>query len=874
MRTKRDASNRWRDYPLIGWLVAAVVVAVAHRWIPEATWLMIHLIVLGALTHAIMVWSAHFARSVLRTRLTPTAKRHQSWRLALLTLGSAIVLVSVASATWAAVIVGAALVAGSVVWHGVSLARDLRRALPGRFRVTVRYYLTAAAALPIGATFGVLLAKGLSEQWHARLLIAHTMTMLLGWVGCTVVGTLVTFWPTVLRTRMDDRAEALTRRAWWPLVAALVVTVGAALLGLRPVAVAGLGLYVAALVWWGRTLVIPARAKPPREFAAASIACGLVWFLVAVALTGWAVLTADDGSLALAMPGLAAYWVAGFALQILLGALSYLLPSVLGGGPAAVRAANHWFNRWATVRLTLVNGGLLLWLAQPPSWVRVTVSMVVLLAYLTFLPLMARGLIASLRARHRPTGSTPKPAPAPALTLRGLLTGVVALGVVASLGFALVPRSDGATAANVAPTGTTVEVTVEAANMAFTPDRIEAAAGDRVIITVVNTDASQVHDLQIAGQNTGRLDPGARAVLDLGVVGASTQGWCTIVGHRQSGMTLDLVVAGAPASGASDAAAGAAAGGTAPAPMTFDQNTPLSTAVDARAPEPTTTTDHRFTIETHNENLEVAPGVWQTRWVYSGGPEGSPYRGGSVGPTIRGRVGDTFEVTFVNNGDMSHAIDFHASNLAPDGPMRSIAPGEQLVYRFTAERAGAWLYHCGTQPMTAHIAGGMHGAVIIDPPGLAPVDTEYVLVQSEVYATPGTGDAAATAAPVDADRARAGDPDFVTFNGVADQYLQRPLTARAGERVRFWVVSAGPNRGVAFHIVGAQFDTVFHEGAYQLLRGRDAFGTTSGGSQVLDVAPASGGFVETVFPEPGHYTMVDHAMMNAERGARGIVAVS
>ena len=71
--------------------------------------------------------------------------------------------------------------------------------------------------------------------------------------------------------------------------------------------------------------------------------------------------------------------------------------------------------------------------------------------------------------------------------------------------------------------------------------------------------------------------------------------------------------------------------------------------------------------------------------------------------------------------------------LSPDEPMRDIAPGESLVYRFRAEHAGIWLYHCATMPMSHHIAAGMHGAVIIDPPNLPPVDHEVLLVQSEGY---------------------------------------------------------------------------------------------------------------------------------------------
>ena len=43
------------------------------------------------------------------------------------------------------------------------------------------------------------------------------------------------------------------------------------------------------------------------------------------------------------------------------------------------------------------------------------------------------------------------------------------------------------------------------------------------------------------------------------------------------------------------------------------------------------------------------------------------------------------------------------------------------------------MYHCSTMPMSAHIAAGMHGAVVIEPDGLPAVERSYVLVQSEAY---------------------------------------------------------------------------------------------------------------------------------------------
>jgi nitrite reductase (NO-forming) len=136
------------------------------------------------------------------------------------------------------------------------------------------------------------------------------------------------------------------------------------------------------------------------------------------------------------------------------------------------------------------------------------------------------------------------------------------------------------------------------------------------------------------------------------------------------------------------------------------------------------------------------------------------------------------------------------------------------------------------------------------------------------------GDGRSAVREVDAGSAAADTPDAVTFNGVANQYVARPLDARVGDRVRFWVLAAGPNRGSSFHVVGTQFDTVWSEGAYLLRGGAGPMGDTGGGSQVLDLAVAQGGFVELTARAPGHYPFVTHAMADAERGARGLLRVS
>ena len=68
------------------------------------------------------------------------------------------------------------------------------------------------------------------------------------------------------------------------------------------------------------------------------------------------------------------------------------------------------------------------------------------------------------------------------------------------------------------------------------------------------------------------------------------------------------------------------------------------------------------------------------------------------------------------------------------------------------------------------------------------------------------------------------NPDFVLFNGYANQCTYAPIHARAGQHMRIWVLDAGPSEPSAFHVVGVQFDTVFKEGAYQLTPGDAARG--------------------------------------------------
>ncbi len=801
-------------------------------------------------------------------------------------------LVGIPTGIWGLTLAGASLAVAAVTWHGWTIFRMLRRALPGRFRVTIRYYLAAAFSLVLGASFGVTLARVPDDPWHARLLLAHTMANLLGWVGFTVMGTLVTFWPTLLRTRIDERADRLARQALPVLISGLGVLITGGLVGQTWVATAGLAGYLAGMLWWGRALWQPLRTKPPREFAPASVAAALPWAVVGLVWVGVLLVRADDwATITAQFSPIAGVFAIGLAAQLLIGALSYLIPTVLGGGPSAVRAGLAWFNKGTTIRLVLVNAALLLVLLPIPAWVRTTVAIVGLAGLLAFLPVMVLGIRANLAARRAtaddPTDDAAPPvrqsddaAPSKVWSSGQLVGALAVLSLAVTLGIGVDPAAAGFTPlpqSNSQPptsaTGEVVRVEVSANDMVFTPNRVSVDAGDRLVIELVNDDPTTVHDLTVGGRATPRLMPGERAELDLGPITESVQGWCTIAGHRQLGMVFDVLVTGQAAATTGDRVSPGQgqhgtghhqAGQAAQAPVTSAPNAVLTGQVDPVLPPLGDERVHRITLEVEEVALEVAPGVWQQRWTYNGG---------QVGPTLHGRVGDIFEITLVNNGTMGHSIDFHASEVAPDNPMRTIPPGESLVYTFTANRSGIWMYHCSTMPMSSHIAAGMHGAVVIEPEGLPEVDRSYLVVQSEVYLGAG-GASPADASEVDAAQVATGAPDKVVFNGIANQYDQFPFRARVGERVRFWVLDAGPNLPSSFHVVGGQFDTVYLEGGYRLRRGVDAFGQAGGGAQALGLQAAQGGFVELTFPEAGNYPVVSHIMNDAERGAHGIVQVT
>lgn len=453
-----------------------------------------------------------------------------------------------------------------------------------------------------------------------------------------------------------------------------------------------------------------------------------------------------------------------------------------------------------------------------------------------------------------PQGNAPNPKSSGGnwLPIGFTVVSFVAFFAVLAAGLAFRSNDSGSPAPSTQATSAqTIEVIL--GDIFVEPNEITIPAGTELTLVVTNEGAMQ-HDLKLDGEvGTDMLDPGETQTVNLGVFNNSTSAWCTVAGHRAAGMELMINVEGSTGGGGEVAAP--AAGQAADTGAKIDFNAapgPDWKPFDPHLAPAPGGTNHEITFSMAETVLEIAPGVTQELWTFN---DTVP------GPTLRGKVGDIFTITLVNDGNMGHSLDFHASKVAPNVEMRTLQPGESLIYQFEAKHAGAWMYHCGTAPALHHIGNGMHGAVIIDPPDLAPVEDEFLFIQHEYYTGP-------EGEPGDYAKMVNDAWDAVVFNGYVNQYVHDPIQVEAGKRYRMWIVNNGPSEYTSWHIVGTIFDTAYKEGAY-LLR-PDA---NHGGSQALDLLPAQGGFVETVFDVPGTYTFVNHKFSNVGKGAAGLFDV-
>ena len=276
-------------------------------------------------------------------------------------------------------------------------------------------------------------------------------------------------------------------------------------------------------------------------------------------------------------------------------------------------------------------------------------------------------------------------------------------------------------------------------------------------------------------------------------------------------------------------------------------------AMDATLPPAPLGPVARVKLVLVDKTIEIAPGVKYSAWAFSGG---------APAPFIHVRQGQKVELTLTNKGVIPHSVDFHAARIAPNVAFKDVQPGGSIHYSFVANDAGAFMFHCGTKPVLAHIANGMYGAIIVEPRKALPhADKNYVLVASEWYLSSPGFPKPATLAMAKAQRQQ---PDWVSWNGYAGQYVTHPLTADPGETVRFWVVNAGPSFDTAFHVVGTILNRAWvNADMTQFQRNVQTALVPAGGGGVFDVK----------IDQPGLYPFLSHSFASVDLGQVGLLKV-
>jgi nitrite reductase (NO-forming) len=266
----------------------------------------------------------------------------------------------------------------------------------------------------------------------------------------------------------------------------------------------------------------------------------------------------------------------------------------------------------------------------------------------------------------------------------------------------------------------------------------------------------------------------------------------------------------------------------------------------------------KYEVETREVTALMDDGISYTYWTF----------GNTVpGPMLRVRQGDTVELTLKNAADskVSHSIDLHAVT-GPGGGAKAtqLAPGESATITFKALNPGVYVYHCATPLVPHHIASGMYGLIVVEPPeGLPAVDHEFYVMQGDFY--------------LEGDRAEKGlhdfamqqmtdeHPTYVVFNGsVGSLTGANALKAKVGEKVRIFFGVGGPNITSSFHVIGEIFDNLYPEGATSPVHH----------NVQTTLVPAGGATVaEFTVDYPGTYVLVDHSLGRMTKGAVGMLDV-
>ena len=362
----------------LGAAIAFLVAAIASLALPAdarlGSWLPLHLVLAGAAGTAIAAMLPFFVAALAVAPPAPAALRGSGL---LLVAGGAVAgvlgRVSTGGGIGPLAAAGAAAYVCGMAAVGLAAALPLRRATGPRRRASEVAYAVALLDVMVGVSLVALYLAGdgtVAAHWPA-LRVAHAWLNLLGFVTLVIAGTLIHFVPTVVGSRIRRRRSAGVAIAFLVVAAPLSAAgfalgpggtgAGDALAGLGVVAVVAgaLALIGHGLRAW-RDRAGWTSDRGWHAFTGGSLLLAPGWLLIAALIASVGIFEhgADPAGWRLDQVGVPL--VLGFVAQVLLGALSHLLPAVGPGSPDVHATQRRILGRNGALRLGASNAGVAL----------------------------------------------------------------------------------------------------------------------------------------------------------------------------------------------------------------------------------------------------------------------------------------------------------------------------------------------------------------------------------------------------------------------------------------------------------------------------------------------------------------------------------
>ncbi len=320
-------------------MAAAVAGAVPHR---TGRWLPLHLALVGALVLAVSGATQFLA---VTWGAAPAPRRGavvvQRW---LVVAGAVSIAVGREARVDPLTGLGGVSVAAGLAVLVVILAGIGRGAVQPRVRPAIVAYLVGSVLGVVGVGLGAVLGSGGGGHLSGRLRDVHETLNLLGLAGFVIAGTLPFFVATQAKTKASPRSTLAAQLGVQTAMAAgLAVTVAGLLGEWRATAAAGLALYGASLVFL--VTLLPRLGRKQFRWAGPRLVqagAAIAWWIAAVDLAAAHATGGRSPFSGAVVPAL----VVGGYVQLLVAALSYLGPVIVGGGHERLAASFRLTRSW------------------------------------------------------------------------------------------------------------------------------------------------------------------------------------------------------------------------------------------------------------------------------------------------------------------------------------------------------------------------------------------------------------------------------------------------------------------------------------------------------------------------------------------------